>query len=84
MKSVFSGYMFLSIELKIEVKEFEDNWFFFYKMGGLDFSEIYWVWGEFANTWKILRNFSKINRLIPLFPYNKQTENEGGVKKSNK
>ena len=61
------------------MKGFEDDWFLFYEMGGLDFSEMFWVWGAFASTCKIFRNFNKRNRLPHLFPYYKQTENEGGV-----
>ena len=67
------------MEVKIELKGFEDNWFLFHKIGGLDFSEIFWVWGAFDNTWKNFRKFSKINRLPRRLSYDNQTENEGRV-----
>ena len=50
---------------KIQVKAFEDNWFF-YQIRRLDFfSGIFSVWGAFANTWKIFRKFNQKNRLPP-------------------
>ena len=48
-------------------------------MGGLDFAEMFWIREAFANTWKIFRYFGKRNSLPYLFPFNKQTENKGGM-----